>query len=62
MSKNDPNAPSAMQMALKRVEIAIRRKGQCEYILALDRICLLKDEASRKQELMKLTRLLDETK
>lgn len=56
---DDPNAPSATEAALKRVEAAIRRRGQCDLLLVLDGICLESDERKRMTDLAALTRRLE---
>lgn len=56
----DPNAPTRNQMALKRVETAIRKHADCDLMLALDGICLLTDPVQIREELGALTRRLEE--
>lgn len=56
----DPNAPTAIQMRFKRVETAIRRKANCDFILMFDGICLLTDANEQAKQLMDLTRKLNE--
>lgn len=57
----DPNAPSDMQIRLQQVASAIRRKGECELILALDGICLMTDQPEEQsKQIVALTRRLAE--
>jgi hypothetical protein len=51
----DPNAPTANQVALKRVEAAIRKRADCGLLMQLDAICLLTDPVQIQQELARLT-------
>lgn len=57
---DDPNAPSPTQVALKRVETAIRKRADCELILHLDGICMIADPKQRAIELKALTQRLAE--
>lgn len=56
--EDDPNAPSATEMALKRVEVAIRKRGDCALLLLLDGICLEPNAAKRMTDLATLTNRL----
>lgn len=57
---DDPNAPSATEIALKRVEAAIRKRGECELLLLLDGICLEPNPDKRMTDLAALTRRLED--
>lgn len=58
--EDDPNEASRNQLALKRVETAIRRFCDCNLLLALDGIAMLGDEALMKSEMLKLKRILEQ--
>lgn len=58
--EDDPNAPSATEIALKRVEAAIRKRGDCALLLLLDGICLETNAKKRMSDLAALTRRLEE--
>lgn len=57
---DDPNAASRNQVALKRVETAIRRYCDCNLLLTLDGISMLNDEALMKSEMLKLKKILEQ--
>lgn len=54
VEEDDPNAPSAMQVALKRVESAIRKRADSSLLLHLDHVCMLQDPQKRNAELTAL--------
>lgn len=54
------NASTPTQVALKRVEVAIRRRVDPELLLDLDKICICTDAAERNRDLLTLTRRLQE--
>ena len=56
--QDDPNGLSATEMALKRVEIAIRKRGDCALLLQLDGICLEANPTKRMTDLATLTKRL----
>lgn len=53
--QDDPNGLSATEMALKRVEVAIRKRGDCALLLQLDGICLEPNTTKRMADLATLT-------
>lgn len=57
---DDPNAASRNQVALKRVETAIRRYCDCNLVLMLDGIALMDDEAQMKREMLNLKKILEQ--
>jgi len=59
---DDPNAPSATEIALKRVESAIRKRADCALLLSLDGICLETDPNKRMADLAALTKRLKDNK
>jgi len=56
----NPNAPTANQVALKRVEAAIRKRADCELLMQLDSICLLTDPIQIQRELSRLTQKISQ--
>lgn len=56
---DDPNAPSRNELALKRVEAAIRRRADCELFLLLDGICVEPNASKRMADLTALTKRLE---
>ncbi|WP_334043561.1 hypothetical protein [Burkholderia ambifaria] len=51
---DDPNAPTENQMRLKRVEIAIRRRGSCHLLMQLDSIAFITDRPQQMHALKDL--------
>lgn len=60
--QDDPNAPNAMQVSLKRVESAIRKRADYTLLLQLDHVCLLRDPQKRNAELSDLIVKLQQKK
>lgn len=58
--QEDLNELTKTQVALKRVEVAIRRRVDPELLLDLDKICLSTDAEERNRDLLMLTRRLQE--
>ena len=57
---DDPNAASRNQVTLKQVETAIRRYCDPDLMLMFDGIALLDDENKKKQEMLKLKKILEQ--
>lgn len=57
---DDPNAASRNQVALKRVETAIRRYCDCSLLLEFDGIALMDDQVQVKAAMLKLKKILEQ--
>lgn len=54
VEEDDPNALTPMQVSLKRIETAIRKRADYSLLLHLDHVCMLQDPLRRNAELSAL--------